>query len=176
MSGLDSKTERNVFNNVFGRQGLLKKLGSTVIFATHASKHYISVVDSQTDKHTAHLLSESDHILVLSKDGRISEQGNYETLRTNGDFADQIEAVKSGEKADKEEKSTSSKESQVTWPVPTSQPNISRKAGDWKIYKYYFETCGLSMAISFLIVCGCLAFTYNFPSKSQHIVLYILPF
>ena len=39
LSGLDSKTERTVFNRVFGRQGLFRKLGATVIFATHASKY-----------------------------------------------------------------------------------------------------------------------------------------
>jgi len=97
-------------------------------------------------------------------------------LRTKGDFVDQIEAVKSGGKSDIEEIPTSSKESKATLPIPTSQAQISRKTGDWKIYKYYFDTSGSSMAISFLIVCGCLAFSYNFPSKSQPIVFYILPF
>jgi len=87
-------------------------------------------------------------------------------LRTNGDFTDKIEAVKSEEKADIEEKMKSSKESKATLPLSIPQADLSRKTGDWKIYKYYFEASGLSMVISFLVVCGCLAFTYNFPSKS----------
>lgn len=40
-SGLDKVTERTVFNRVFGKGGLLRKNGTTVILATHASKSLI---------------------------------------------------------------------------------------------------------------------------------------
>lgn len=38
LSGLDKVTEQAVFTNVFGQNGILKKNGTTVIFATHAGK------------------------------------------------------------------------------------------------------------------------------------------
>lgn len=38
LSGLDSATEDSVFRHVFGRDGLFKRIGTTVILATHSSK------------------------------------------------------------------------------------------------------------------------------------------
>jgi ABC-type uncharacterized transport system ATPase subunit len=38
-SGLDKVTEQAVFSRVFGRDGLLRKNGTTIILATHAGKY-----------------------------------------------------------------------------------------------------------------------------------------
>lgn len=38
LSGLDQTTEQLLFQRIFSEQGLLKKLGVTVILATHASE------------------------------------------------------------------------------------------------------------------------------------------
>lgn len=37
-SGLDKATEQAVFTQVFGRDGLLRRNGTTVVLATHAGK------------------------------------------------------------------------------------------------------------------------------------------
>lgn len=37
-SGLDKVTEQAVFSRVFGRDGLLRKNGTTIILATHAGE------------------------------------------------------------------------------------------------------------------------------------------
>lgn len=38
LSALDSKTEVMIIERLLGKQGLLRKLGSTVILVTHASR------------------------------------------------------------------------------------------------------------------------------------------
>lgn len=38
LSGLDSVTEEPVFQRVFGRNGLLRRIGATAILATHSGK------------------------------------------------------------------------------------------------------------------------------------------
>ena len=35
-SGLDADTEEHIFNKVFGPEGMLRRLGTTVILVTHA--------------------------------------------------------------------------------------------------------------------------------------------
>lgn len=44
LSGLDSVTEEFVFKRVFSRNGLLRKIGTTVILATHSGRGFPSKV------------------------------------------------------------------------------------------------------------------------------------
>ncbi|KAJ4289146.1 hypothetical protein N0V90_011488 [Kalmusia sp. IMI 367209] len=70
LAGLDNTTEKMVFDRVFGRNGLLRKSGATIVLATHAT-HY--------SRH-------ADRIIIIS-DGRIIEQGTYQELaKKNIDF------------------------------------------------------------------------------------------
>ena len=38
LSGLDGRTIQAIFTRLFGREGLLRKLGVTIILATHAGR------------------------------------------------------------------------------------------------------------------------------------------
>ncbi|KAF4334279.1 multidrug resistance-associated [Fusarium beomiforme] len=69
-SGLDKVTEQIIFTRVFGKDGLLRKNGTTVILATHAVNR----------------LPESDFVMVLEKGGRLIEQGTYSELRSAGGY------------------------------------------------------------------------------------------
>lgn len=40
LSGLDAETEEQLFSAVLGPKGLLRKLGTTVVFATNAGEIY----------------------------------------------------------------------------------------------------------------------------------------
>lgn len=44
-SGLDKVTEQAVFSRVFGKDGLLRKNGTTVILATHAGEFFRNRID-----------------------------------------------------------------------------------------------------------------------------------
>ena len=69
LSGLDTRTQRDVFNQMFGPDGLLRLNGTTVILATHATR----------------FLSSADHIVALGRKGNIVEQGTFEDMeKANG--------------------------------------------------------------------------------------------
>ena len=40
LSGLDATTSQHVFREVFGKTGLLRRRGTTVLIATHAGMQY----------------------------------------------------------------------------------------------------------------------------------------
>ncbi|KAI2469971.1 P-loop containing nucleoside triphosphate hydrolase protein [Annulohypoxylon bovei var. microspora] len=63
--GLDAKTAENCFNSLLGWGGLLRDWQKTVVLATY----------------DANLLPFADQIIVLSKDGYISDIGTFEGLR-----------------------------------------------------------------------------------------------
>lgn len=42
-SGLDAITEELVFSRVFGKQGLLQQIGTTVILATHGGNLFLTL-------------------------------------------------------------------------------------------------------------------------------------
>jgi ATP-binding cassette subfamily C (CFTR/MRP) protein 1 len=66
IAGLDNTTEKLVFNRVFGKNGLLRKMAVTVVLATHAT----------------HFARYADRILVIS-DGRLVEDATYQEVIDN---------------------------------------------------------------------------------------------
>ncbi|MCJ1383039.1 hypothetical protein MMC17_006152 [Xylographa soralifera] len=69
-SGLDAETEEQVFGRLLGSQGLLWRLGASVLLATHA----------------VHRLSYADHIIAMNESGWIAEQGSLQQLRVAGRY------------------------------------------------------------------------------------------
>ena len=70
LSAVDAHVGAHMFEKVIGPHGMLK--GKTRLLVTHSAKY----------------LSQMDRIFVM-KDGRISEQGNYqELLAAEGEFSD----------------------------------------------------------------------------------------
>lgn len=64
-SGLDATSKTHVFDNVFGAQGLLRVVRTTVVFSTHAIRY----------------LPFGDHIVVLGSRGNVVEQGTFQSVR-----------------------------------------------------------------------------------------------
>lgn len=64
-SGLDATSKTHVFDNVFGAQGLLRVVRTTVVFSTHAIIY----------------LPFGDHIVVLGSRGNVVEQGTFQSVR-----------------------------------------------------------------------------------------------
>ncbi|KAK2757241.1 hypothetical protein FQN54_004755 [Arachnomyces sp. PD_36] len=63
-SGLDTTTENQIFHNLIGADGLLRETGTTILLASSSVKR----------------LAYADYIVVLGKDGRVSERGTYPEL------------------------------------------------------------------------------------------------
>ncbi|KAH7346292.1 putative ATP-binding cassette transporter [Rhexocercosporidium sp. MPI-PUGE-AT-0058] len=146
-SGLDAETEERVFSKLFGKTGLLQRMGMTVILATHA----------------AHRLPFADHIVALDTSGHIVEQGSFEELKRGGGYVEGLfEHV--GARALEEERSDHQDEPEMERPIviPAFQSDVEEDENmmpnkEFATYRYYFESigwwrCVLSLAL-FLLAC-----------------------
>ncbi|KAL2059858.1 hypothetical protein VTL71DRAFT_10013 [Oculimacula yallundae] len=135
-SGLDTVTEQHVFAGVFGKNGLLAEIGTTVILATHG----------------VHRLSEADHIVVLGQNGQILEQGSYAGLAISGDYVQSL--AKSPESKQTEDQYALTRDHKLGPPPQVAITDSSRQNGDWKIYVYYSKSMGLIGLAAFTVLVG----------------------
>ncbi|TVY29246.1 ABC transporter [Lachnellula hyalina] len=135
LSAIDAKTERLVVDRLLGNTGLFKKLGSTVVLATHAVRH----------------LPLSDQIIVLGADGNIAEQGTFKQLRSQDGFVNKIilspELLQSKENQKISANPSSNQPSgaapkSLRGPTASDTADLSRRIGDISVYKYYLHAIG----------------------------------
>ena len=88
-NGLDAISEDRIFSRLLGKNGLLRRLHTTVILVTHA----------------AHRLSYADDIIVLSDQGTVLDQGKFGDLIMNNGYVSGLGAryITEAENASKEE-------------------------------------------------------------------------
>ena len=137
-SGLDVETEEHIFSKLLGKNGLFRQLGTTVLLATHA----------------VHRLSYSDHVIAISGDGRIVEQGSFDELRNAGGYVQSLAArIKSEGTSTPTEKQPS-----IHASTPPAKPDdedeieeLNRQTGDFSVYKYYFSSIGWGASSMFFI-------------------------
>ncbi|KAH7371052.1 P-loop containing nucleoside triphosphate hydrolase protein [Pyrenochaeta sp. MPI-SDFR-AT-0127] len=159
-SGLDADTEEQVFQQVFGPSGLLRRRRATVVLCTHSIRH----------------LPAADHVLVLA-DGTVAEQGGFEELNTNQGYVQRLglstrsTSEISSDGTDSQESSLESK--QQVFPITTlsaeaaplaEEPDSARQMGDKTVYKHYAQAVGwflVSLSLFFAIGWG---FFTNFPT------------
>lgn len=130
-SGLDAETKEHISNQIFGKKGLFRQLGATVLLATHA----------------VHRLSYSDNIIALGGDGRVIEQGDFEQLRNAGGY---VQSLAAGIKSEDIATSTSTPKkpdntAQTAPPKPDNDEEVeelNRQTGDFAVYEYYFASIG----------------------------------
>ena len=142
LSALDASTEQAVVDRLLGKKGIFRKMGSTVVFATHAVRH----------------LAVSDKIIVLDSDGRILEQGSFEVLRSQDGFVSKTLQDKDFEHRNRnagadplqKDPSIAAKKS-VQGPSPEKYADLTRRTGDTSVYKYYLASIGWKLS---LIVIG----------------------
>lgn len=136
-SGLDADTEERIFMRLFSRQGLFRKLGTTVLLVTHA----------------VHRLSYADHIIAMTPDGSIAEQGTLDTLEASGGYVATLEARYKAEQPEEDEQG---KRTEVPSAVETerdqqkaqeevnelnlAQQDLTRHGGDLSLYVYYLSS------------------------------------
>ncbi|KAL2074710.1 hypothetical protein VTL71DRAFT_8489 [Oculimacula yallundae] len=150
-SGLDANTEGQVFRQVFGKEGLLNKWGSTVIMCTHSVQH----------------LPAADHIIAL-EGGRVLEQGTLDTLLAQPGY---VQSLGLKNTSDHSNVSTTS-----IHQVPLSDDPMPllaivnrdndelRRVGDNTVYKHYFRSMGWLLAACCLFLSSLWGFFTNFPT------------
>ncbi|GAW18308.1 hypothetical protein ANO14919_077830 [Xylariales sp. No.14919] len=138
LSGLDAVTEEAVFRGVFGANGLFKKIGTTVVLATHSIKR----------------LPEADLILAMDESGKIIEQGKFSDLNVPGRYIHSLKVNHLPSSTVVDQESPLGHEDGSTGPedatTETQDQDSSRRTGDWATYKYYAAALGRSKLLVFV--------------------------
>ncbi|EED13629.1 ATP-binding cassette transporter, putative [Talaromyces stipitatus ATCC 10500] len=134
LSALDPKTVRIITQRVFGKTGLFRKLGTTVVLVT---------------RETA-LFSQADIVYTVSNGSVRKKQSDEQALDTeqpsSGNDVNEGKA-QDREAALKRDAAQAAKDDRLH--------DLKRATGDWDIYKYYFQSigwCKLSIFLTFVIV------------------------
>lgn len=127
LSALDAKTERLVVEQLLGRDGIFRTLGTTVVLITHSTQY----------------LSLADHIIILSDDGRISQQGTWAELRSSGQYIRDVilEDFENAERKDDVSSSAPLQNSEKAKLAPAASDettkDLTRQTGDSAVYGRY---------------------------------------
>ncbi|RSL67954.1 hypothetical protein CEP54_002991 [Fusarium duplospermum] len=146
LSGLDARTTDHVFRHVFGRDGMLRRRGATVILCTHNLRH----------------LQAANHVIRIGGDGEVFEE---KPSASDGVLA--ISDLGSDSEPASAETPGSTEESILNDSSPTramtAEEVEARKLGDTSVFNYYMRTIGLLPSVAFVFACVCNGFLNNFP-------------
>ncbi|KAF6825097.1 ABC multidrug transporter [Colletotrichum plurivorum] len=131
LSGLDSLTESHIWDCVFGRSGIVRRYGATIILTTHSLNS----------------LKFGDHIVILGDDGRIVSQGTFDAVRRSAyleslslEDHQRVETRSDTDSSEKTSKQMGKK--QKPSDVKEKEEDLLRRAGDTSLYWYYLESIG----------------------------------
>ncbi|KAI5861411.1 ABC multidrug transporter [Durotheca rogersii] len=155
-SGLDADTEDQVFQRVFGVNGILRRRQTTVVLCTHSVRH----------------LPAADHVIALGSDGTVIEQGNFSDLIANQSYVHSLGVKSSASETGSEaESGVSIAEPQLsllreisTLPSAAERGDEGRLQSDRKAYRVYFKSLGAPLATSIFFFGLCWGALYNFPT------------
>lgn len=146
--GLDRTTEEHVVRNVIGPDGLLSRLGATVILCTQAT-HYLPMADQVAvlGNHTVVEQGPPSQLKSsIGRNNRSAQPGKSETTVTTtaADIA-----------------------SPTTSPIMSTsaeaaEEDKARQRGDFAVYKDYFSRIGIPSTVAFFASGLVFAFLYNF--------------
>ncbi|OJJ95246.1 hypothetical protein ASPACDRAFT_82088 [Aspergillus aculeatus ATCC 16872] len=167
-SGLDADTEEQVFRQVFGPDGLLRRRGSTVVLCTHSVRH----------------LPAADYIIAL-EDGGVAEQGTFSDLSSRAGYVQHLEVGlkqegeditaaddKPGPGPEHKGQTVDGKKLEPGITVHSTQISTSgcpaavtaRQVGDATVYKLYIISMGWFVAACSLFFAALWGLFTNYPT------------
>lgn len=148
LSGLDAWSTQQVFQNVFGREGLTNTYGATVILSTNDLK----------------ILPEANYIIALGPDGSVSQHGTYAQLIKNPGYIRNISMRESKAKDPAGTAEVVLEKGQECVEDQYTEQDSSLRTGDWEAYAHYFGRAGHFNTAGFLLAATVSAGLYTAPS------------
>jgi ATP-binding cassette subfamily C (CFTR/MRP) protein 1 len=150
-SGLDIKSLKHIAGSVFGPTGIARRHGPTVLMTTHYGAYFVQ---------------QADRVVFLGSDGKIVEQGSFETLISNrNSFLHTIELREERDVDNPPEETDDAVE------VPTDsaresedalEPASTRRTGEFSTYAYWFRSFGSKLSLLFLAATLLAGFFWKF--------------
>ncbi|KAH0429491.1 ABC multidrug transporter [Colletotrichum camelliae] len=164
--GLDSSTQHQVCQAIFGSNGLLRKRGTTAIVCTHSTQ----------------LLPVADHIIALSQEGTILDHGSFEDITEDEERARRFGLTRISEAIVRHSKKDTTTDEMLveTSPPhdasPTLQPpktvivpkvkptSATIPTVDMAVYRHWLSTMKPLPLITFAVLVIGVGFCANFPT------------
>ncbi|KAL1965989.1 hypothetical protein VTN77DRAFT_4929 [Rasamsonia byssochlamydoides] len=153
-SGLDTSTENHIFHSLIGKSGIWRRMNATVLVASSSAKR----------------LPYADHIVVLNKEGRIAEQGNFHVLSATGGYVSSFNLPRPDWDYSVEESTSrrvpepSVENQKIIQTNEDLEAEANRQTGDFSIYRYYMGSVGWFSIIIFVVCISSFIFCISFPS------------
>ncbi|OIW26905.1 putative multidrug resistance-associated protein [Coniochaeta ligniaria NRRL 30616] len=130
-SALDGHTLSAVADKVFGRNGIIRSKGTSVVLATHAVQ----------------ILQLADQVLLMNKDGEIFDSGTYDQLAERHQSLAQRHVAGSPKQLPGVQLLSQPKEIEASLgryqtQLQTRIDDLRRQKGDWKSYAFYIGSMG----------------------------------
>jgi ABC-type multidrug transport system fused ATPase/permease subunit len=158
LSSLDRKTQHQILNRLFEKDGFLQQYGGTILLATHITHHI-------------HL---SENLVVMGPSGLIKYVGPPEQwLNENQDMSalTEIESARdpppTSSMIEKYKAMRSGRKTLL--PAAGESETVKRQTGDFGVWVYYARAIGAWPLIFALVSVAVSVFTSNFPSKLARI-------
>ncbi|TGO85301.1 hypothetical protein BPOR_0410g00020 [Botrytis porri] len=135
-SGLDGDTEQTIFDNLFGSDGLVKRLKTTVILVSNSTQYFQS----------------ADHVVVLGDHG-ITDQGNWQSIQVK---SGSIAKFSSGNHV-RDNAAVAAAFAKLSAQVRAkdeAEIDLARQSGDSALYGYYLNFVGSN---NFFLLIACTA-------------------
>jgi ATP-binding cassette subfamily C (CFTR/MRP) protein 1 len=160
-SGLDADTEEQVFQRVFGPDGLVCWRNATAILCTHSVQH----------------LPSADHIIALGTDGCPVEQGTFKDLVANENYVHSLGVIAvakhggdvtrgslvDGLVTEKVEALLLTQTCMVMSMMSSHDDERDRHVGDLTVYRDYAKSMKLATLVLLVFVAIAVGFLQNFP-------------
>ena len=195
LGGLDAHTEKRIFHNLLGQNGLLRRLDTTVLVASSSGKqacpclqihplHVILVCSLVLIVVAAKRLPFADHVISLGTDGKIAEQGTFKQLDAAGGYVSNFNLPPPDwayiplyeSFIDRQALADSvCQGADMTKLTDLEEDDASRRMGDLSIYLYYVQSIGWIPTMIFVgaitIYIFCVSFPSNDPSLYDDILI-----
>ncbi|RYP57871.1 hypothetical protein DL769_009228 [Monosporascus sp. CRB-8-3] len=129
-SALDGNTLSATADKVFGRNGILRSKGTSVVLATHAVQ----------------ILQLADQVLLMDKDGKFIDSGTYEQLAERHQSFAQRQSPDSKPSTEAETpvqgKDVEATLGEYQTRLQTRVDDLRRQKGDWRSYAFYLGSMG----------------------------------
>lgn len=116
--------------------------------------------------HTASHLHFADHIVVLSEDGTIAEQGTLDEVSSSGGYVQKLAGLPPPSTSRPELELSEETLEELELPDEDEEADSSRKAGDLKVYNYYIQIAGPWTFWFYIAACAAFIFGLSFPCES----------
>ncbi|KAH8594448.1 putative ABC multidrug transporter [Bisporella sp. PMI_857] len=154
LSGLDRRTQDEIWGMVFGPRGLFRQHGITVVIATHTLRY----------------LRDADKIVVLGNEGRVINQGQLDELNQRDEYIrtlfaeDELYHFPQDDLAsDMRGQREQAKSRAVIQAETDEQKDLLRSTGDSSLYRYYFKSIGSLYSLGIFSLGAIATFCIVFP-------------